>query len=61
MIGASLDKLDKAVIEALVADKVSERRTLEYKQELPDQSDEAKREFLGDVASFANSGGGDIL
>jgi hypothetical protein len=61
MIGVPLDKIDKKVIEALVINKVSERRTLEYKQELPSQSDEAKREFLSDVASFANSGGGDIL
>ena len=41
--------------------KKAERRTLEYKQELPLESDEAKREFLSDIASFANSGGGDIL
>ncbi len=48
-------------IAALVNEKVTERRTLEYKEKLPGGSDQDKREFLADVCSFANLGGGDIL
>src|SRR5689334_1758918 len=61
MVNEPFDSIEKSSIDALVANKTAERRTLEYKAELPQQSDEAKREFLGDIASLANSGGGDIL
>jgi predicted HTH transcriptional regulator len=61
MIDKTLDTIQKADIDALVDGKKSERRTLEYKAELPGDSDDAKREFLSDISSFANSVGGDIL
>jgi len=49
-------------LERLVANDVSESRTLEYKRDLPDpKGKESKREFLADVASFANAQGGDLL
>jgi len=51
----------KADIEHLVSNQVREGRGLEYKQTLPGSSDDDKREFLADVSSFANGGGGDIL
>lgn len=42
--------------------RVPESRTLEYKRDLPDPKDrDSKREFLGDVTSFANAQGGDIV
>jgi len=44
-----------------VANAVAEGRALEYKQQLPGNGDEDKREFLADVSSFANAGGGDII
>lgn len=61
MIEKQFEGIDKPDIDALVESKKAERRTLEYKAELPLGTDEAKREFLGDVASFANSAGGDLL
>ena len=45
-----------------MANGVAERRTLEYKRELPSPIDkDRKREFLADVTSFANSQGGDLI
>jgi len=61
MIDKRFDAIEKSDIDAMVASKTSERRTLEYKAELPRESDDAKREFLSDIASLANSLGGDIL
>ncbi|MDI6759295.1 MAG: ATP-binding protein [Candidatus Brocadiaceae bacterium] len=34
---------------------------IEYKQELPGNSDTDKKEFLADVSSFANASGGDLI
>ena len=61
MINKRFDQIDKADIEDLVNNEVSESRTLEYKQELPSNSDSDKKEFLADISSFANAAGGDIL
>ena len=61
MIPKEFDAITKADIDALVTNAVTERRTIEYKQQLPDNGDEGKREFLADVSSFANAGGGDII
>lgn len=40
---------------------VAEGREIEFKRELPGGSEGDKKEFLADVCSFANAGGGDIL
>ncbi len=48
-------------IVRLVTDKVSERKTLEYKKTLNVGNTDDKAEFLADVSSFANASGGDIL
>ena len=61
MIQKSFDRIEMADLEPLVANGVQERRTLEYKQALPSNSDEEKRGFLADVSSFKNASGGDIL
>jgi hypothetical protein len=42
-------------LQRLVANKVSEPRSLEYKQALPGGTDSEKKEFLGDVSAFANA------
>lgn len=55
------DAIAKTDIEALIASGVHECKTLEYKQELPGPSDDAKKEFLADVSSFANASGGDMI
>ncbi len=41
--------------------KVSERRTIEYKRDLPSETYESKKDFLADVSSFANAKGGHII
>ncbi len=61
MIPREFDAITKADIEVLVTNAVAEGRTIEYKQQLPGSSDADKREFLADVSSFANAGGGDII
>lgn len=61
MVAKELNSISKQDIEALVSNEVPESRTLDYKVALPGNSSEEKREFLTDVASFANASGGDIL
>ena len=61
MIQRALEQITKEDIESLVNAKVSEKRTLDYKQHWPDNSSEGKREFLYDVSSFANALGGDLV
>lgn len=48
-------------IQSLVAAKKPEGPQLEFKQELPGNSDSDKKEFLADVCAFANASGGTIL
>lgn len=61
MIQASFDEVEQSHIESLVTNSVSEGRTLEYKLMIKASSDGDKKEFLADICSFANTGGGDIL
>ena len=48
-------------LEQLTSNGVAESRSLEYKEALPTNSDQDKREFLADVSSIANSAGGDLI
>ncbi|MHC5056819.1 MAG: AlbA family DNA-binding domain-containing protein [Planctomycetota bacterium] len=61
MIPKTFDVIGKADIEALIADGVRERRTIEYKSALPGRTDKEKHEFLADVSSLANSAGGYLI
>jgi hypothetical protein len=61
MIHKPLDQVCREDIEALVANEVKEGRTIEYKETLPGNADQDKKEFLADVSSFANAAGGDLL
>ncbi len=61
MIMRSFEDIAKSDIEALIANGVAERRTLEFKRGLPGNSERDRKEFLADVTSFANAQGGDIL
>lgn len=56
-----LAQIDAAQLETLKANAVREGRQLDYKEALPGNSDEDKREFLDDVTSFANAAGGDLI
>ena len=61
MIPKLIDDIAEADIIALKAAGVEEGKAIEYKRDLPGTRDEDKREFLADVSSFANTGGGDIV
>jgi predicted HTH transcriptional regulator len=61
MIQKQFDQIGREDIESLVANKVKEGRTIEYKESLPGNADKDKKEFLADVSSFANAAGGDLL
>ncbi len=61
MINKELEKIAEADLLALKENSVAEGKTLEYKQQLPSNSYEDKREFLADVSSFANASGGDLI
>ncbi|MCL4475048.1 MAG: ATP-binding protein [Nitrospirae bacterium] len=61
MINKKIEEIGESDLQALVDNKVLEGKTIEYKRELPNNSDSSKKEFLADVTSFANSGGGDLI
>ena len=56
-----LEDLSEADISSLVSNSVPERRTVEYKRQLPTSADADRKEFLADLSSFANAGGGHII
>jgi hypothetical protein len=61
MIPRNFESIKRGDLETLVAHQVAERRTLEFKRDLPGGSERDRKEFLADVSSFANAQGGDIL
>jgi predicted HTH transcriptional regulator len=61
LIGKELDKITEEDLQNLIDNIVLEGKTIEYKAALPGNTDGDKKEFLKDVSSFANAGGGDII
>lgn len=61
MIPKNIDDIKEEDLQALIDNSVVERKTIEYKQTLPGNSENARKEFLADVSSFANASGGDII
>lgn len=57
----ALDAITPAQLTRLVETKSRESAVIDYKQAFALSSDEQKREFLFDVASFANTDGGDLV
>lgn len=57
----SLDALTFDHLRAMKDNSVAEGRHLDYKLELPGVRDDDKKEFLADICSFANAGGGDLV
>ena len=55
MIDKSLDDIGREDLQRLQANGVPESRSLEYKQALPGLADDARKEFLADVSSFAKA------
>jgi hypothetical protein len=56
-----LESITENDLQALVDAQTAERRTMEYKQALPGDAVDDKKEFLADVSSFANAAGGNLL
>ncbi len=59
--GKPLEAIEEQDLQALVDDEVPESRTIDYKKDLPGNSDSDKKEFLADVCSFANATGGHLV
>jgi hypothetical protein len=59
--GVPFDQIAERDLLTLIENGFGERRTVEYKRELPRGTDADKREFLADASSFANAAGGDLL
>ena len=61
MIRGPVNEINVEALRALVADRVGEGKTLEYKREMPGGSDGGRVRFLKAVSAFANTAGGDLL
>lgn len=51
----------QALLDSQLDAQKAERKTIEYKRDLPGRTDDDKKEFLADVSSFANAAGGNLL
>lgn len=61
MINKPIEAIAAEDIRSLIDNRAPEGRGLDYKEQLPSGGDEARRDFLADVASFANTADGDLL
>jgi len=61
MIPKRLEDISEQDLATLISNGVAEGRTIDYKRELPGKADAAKKEFLADASSFANTAGGDLV
>lgn len=59
--GKPLESVDETDLQALVDNEVAEGKSIEYKLELPKNSDGDKKEFLADLSSLANATGGHLI
>ena len=57
----ALESVTEADLQTLLTDEVAEGKAIEYKQSLPDETYDSKKEFLADVSSFANAAGGHLI
>ncbi|MCH8183125.1 MAG: ATP-binding protein [Proteobacteria bacterium] len=56
-----LEDITEADLDELVAERVAEGKTLEFKAARTGNRDSDRNEFLADISSFANSSGGHIV
>lgn len=61
MIPKPLSDIVEADLLAMIDSGVAENRHLEFKQQLPDASDQGKGRFLKAVTALANTAGGDLI
>ncbi|MDD5014561.1 MAG: ATP-binding protein [Atribacterota bacterium] len=57
----NVNEITEVYLQELIDNAVSEKKTLEYKESLPGNSESAKKEFLADVSSFSNASGGNLI
>jgi hypothetical protein len=56
-----IDSITENDLTDLICNEVREGKTIDYKEQLIGNSDSDKKEFLYDVTSFSNAGGGCLL
>jgi hypothetical protein len=56
-----IDQINEMDLINLIETPVYESRLLDYKEQLSGDSSSEKKEFLYDITSFANSGGGELI
>lgn len=61
MFSKPIDSINSEDINNLIDNQIDERRTLDYKRDLPNKDDNSKAEFCKDVSSFANTVGGYLI
>lgn len=61
IINKNIEDIVESDLEYLIDNEIIEAKKLEYKRDLPGNSDSEKKEFLADISSFANASGGDII
>lgn len=61
IINKRIEDIVESDLEYLIDNEIIEAKKLEYKRDLPGNSDSEKKEFLADISSFANASGGDIV
>lgn len=61
MILKELKEISISDFQSLIDNGIAEGKTIEYKQDILLDQDQDKKEFLFDVTSFANAGGGDLI
>ena len=61
LINKKLEEITENDLISLINDKVSEGKTIDFKEELPSNKHSKKINFLSAVSSFANTAGGDIV
>ncbi len=61
VINKKIEDIIESDLNYLIDNEKIEAKKLEYKRELPGNTDSNKKEFLYDISSFANASGGEIL
>ena len=61
VINKQLENISEADLQSLIDEEKIEKKVLDYKSELPGNSDSDKKDFLANVSSFANAVGGDLI
>ncbi len=56
-----IEEINEVDLTSLIDAGTPELKTLDYKQSLPGNSDDDRKEFVADISSFANAAGGHLI